>query len=61
MALKNPLGENIEISLLKRGINRIKGQPPNKKRHIMPKLVRDIYTLLDLRKTWNMLLSGKLF
>jgi hypothetical protein len=45
--LKNPLSENLELALLKRGINRLKGQPPVQKLPITPAILRDINGLLD--------------
>jgi hypothetical protein len=61
--LKNPLSENIELTLMKKGINRLKGQPPVQKLPITPSILRDIYGLLDLKKPgdaafWLALLVG---
>jgi integrase len=46
--LKNPLSENLELALLKRGINRLKGQPPHQKLPITPAILCVIYGLLNM-------------
>jgi hypothetical protein len=61
--LPNPLCENWEITLLKRGINRLKGKPPQQKLPITVEFLRKIRVLLDMKMPsdvafWAALLVG---
>jgi hypothetical protein len=61
--LPNPLCENWEITLLKRGINRLKGKPPQQKLPITIEFLRKIRLLLDMKMPfdvafWAALLVG---
>ena len=61
--MPNPLCENWEITLLKRGINRLKGKPPQQKLPITVEFLRKIRVLLDMKMPfdvafWAALLVG---
>jgi hypothetical protein len=44
----NPLSDNYELSMLKRGINRLKGVPPKQKEPITLEVLLKLYTVIDL-------------
>lgn len=46
----NPLQDNFEVTMIKKGINREKGIPPIQKLPITVAILRDIYNLLNLTK-----------
>ena len=47
--LSNPLEQNWELLLLKRGVNRQKGKPPVQKLPLTLDILRKIFHLLDTR------------
>jgi hypothetical protein len=61
--LDNPLSENWELNLIKKGINRLKGQPPKQKLPITISILRKIHGVLDMSDSrdcafWVSLLVG---
>ena len=48
----NPL-DNWSLSMLKRGITRLKGQPPKQKLPISPVILKQIYDKLDMAEPFN--------
>jgi hypothetical protein len=52
--LGNPLANNFELSMVKRGVRREKGVPPNQKLPITVGILRKIYALLDLSSPFDL-------
>jgi hypothetical protein len=48
---KNPLVDNFEMSLIKRGISRQKGFPPKQKQPMSVAILKKMYAVLDLSKS----------
>ena len=47
--LRNPLLDNYELSMIKRGLQRTKGAPPKQKAPITPAILIKLYSTLNLR------------
>jgi hypothetical protein len=52
--LANPLIDNWEIAMVKRGVSRQLGRPPVQKLPITVEILRDMFSLLDLKKVRDM-------
>jgi hypothetical protein len=51
--LSNPLADHFELLMVKRGIRRVKGAPPNQKLAITVDILKKMHVLLDLASPFD--------